>query len=210
MEFEARATIAKPREFVWKMITYPGGWKTWYGGELKRVDPEWQEGAELVWANGNISEITEFIPLKVLGWGSSVKCQITLTEEENGSTALVYSEKVGGHLSVSNPSAKQAQCNSTTRDLKNYVESSSGGGGCFIATAAYGTSTAQEVIELQNFRDYKLRKTYYGGLAIRVYEAVSPPIARFISTRNLLRLAVRNLFIIPLVTLIRQAKRSTK
>ncbi len=122
MTFDSTVTITKPREVVWEVITNPATWKAWYGGELHKADPAWQKGAHLVWAAGPASEITEFTPLELLGFGGDVSCRITLTDGKDGSTVLAYSESVGGHLSISDPSAKQAQCDETAEGLKAFTE----------------------------------------------------------------------------------------
>lgn len=68
---------------------------------------------------------------------------------------------------------------------------SSGGGGCFIATAAFGSYYAPEVILLQKFRDRILLASEPGRLFVQFYYRVSPPIADFISQDDLLRRATR-------------------
>lgn len=68
---------------------------------------------------------------------------------------------------------------------------SSGGGGCFIATAAFGSYRAPEVVLLQKFRDRILLASEPGRLFVQFYYRVSPPIADFISQDDLLRRATR-------------------
>ena len=48
------------------------------------------------------------------------------------------------------------------------------GGGCYVATAVYGSYDCPEVWTLRRFRDEVLAKTWYGRLFIRLYYAVSP------------------------------------
>lgn len=51
------------------------------------------------------------------------------------------------------------------------------GGGCYIATAVYGSYDAPEVLVLRSFRDQVLRKHWFGRCFIKAYYFLSPPIA---------------------------------
>lgn len=53
-----------------------------------------------------------------------------------------------------------------------------GGGGCFIATAAFGSYLAPEVVVLRQFRDNVLLRSHAGRLFVRGYNACSPRLAR--------------------------------
>ena len=65
--------------------------------------------------------------------------------------------------------------------------------GCFIATAAYGTSMARSLDVLRAVRDRALLTNPLGRLFVAAYYAMSPPIARAIATDERLRAAVRKL-----------------
>ncbi len=54
----------------------------------------------------------------------------------------------------------------------------SDGGGCYIATAVYGSYDAPEVLTLRAFRDQVLQKHWLGMCFIKAYYFLSPPIAR--------------------------------
>jgi polyhydroxybutyrate depolymerase len=72
-------------------------------------------------------------------------------------------------------------------------------GFCFIATAAYGTSTAEQLDVLRAFRDDVLLKSTVGSRLVDFYYRTSPPIANFISEHGVVRTLVRELLIDPIV-----------
>lgn len=51
-------------------------------------------------------------------------------------------------------------------------------GGCYIATAVYGSYDCPEVWVLRRFRDYHLAKTWYGRTFIKTYYSVSPTLVK--------------------------------
>ena len=79
----------------------------------------------------------------------------------------------------------------------NFVAAPSGG--CFIATAAYGTSTAEQIDVLREFRDNALLENTAGSLFVSLYYQLSPPVADFIAGNEPLRILVRELLIDPIV-----------
>jgi polyhydroxybutyrate depolymerase len=80
----------------------------------------------------------------------------------------------------------------------NFIEETPSGG-CFIATAAYGTPTAKQLDVLRAFRDEVLLKSTVGSRLVDLYYKVSPPIADFISEHNFVRTLVRELLVDPIV-----------
>jgi len=72
-------------------------------------------------------------------------------------------------------------------------------GGCFIATAAYGTPTAEQIDVLREFRDVVLLESIPGSQFVTLYYQFSPPVADFIAGNELLRTLVREFLIDPIV-----------
>lgn len=69
--------------------------------------------------------------------------------------------------------------------------SAGSGGGCFIATAAYGTSMAKEVKVLCKFRDEYLLNHKSGKVFVGTYYGISPALARYIEDKELIKSFVR-------------------
>jgi hypothetical protein len=74
---------------------------------------------------------------------------------------------------------------------------------CFIATAAYGSPLAREVVLLKTFRDDHLARGFCGRKFIQAYYRVSPSLARPIGRSTLLKQLIRWL-LAPFVWLIRK------
>ena len=66
-----------------------------------------------------------------------------------------------------------------------------GGGGCFIASAAYSGESAPAVLVLRDFRDRYLKTHAPGRAFVGAYYALSPPLARYLDAHPRLKPAVR-------------------
>ncbi|MGB5158173.1 MAG: choice-of-anchor D domain-containing protein [Desulfobacterales bacterium] len=64
-------------------------------------------------------------------------------------------------------------------------------GGCFIATAAYGSSLDAHIDVLRNFRDKHLLTNFAGKTFVSLYYKYSPPVANLISRHDTARAATR-------------------
>lgn len=73
-----------------------------------------------------------------------------------------------------------------------------GGGGCFIATAAWGSYLDSNVVVLREFRDKYLLTNRPGRAFVEFYYSVSPPVADYIARHDTLRFVAR-LLLTPLV-----------
>ena len=64
-------------------------------------------------------------------------------------------------------------------------------GGCYIATAVYGSYDAPEVMVLRQFRDNSLNKTFLGKCFIKAYYYLSPPVAKKLKNAKRINKLVR-------------------
>ena len=78
--------------------------------------------------------------------------------------------------------------------------------GCFIATAAYGTASAEEIDILRQFRDESLSKNALGTWFIRNYYIFSPPIADFIAENDVVRTLVKEYLVDPTAIILELTK----
>jgi hypothetical protein len=68
------------------------------------------------------------------------------------------------------------------KEYKKYLaelEEKSHQGGCYIATAVYGSYDCPQVWTLRRYRDFTLAATWYGRVFIRAYYAVSPTLVKW-------------------------------
>jgi len=95
---------------------------------------------------------------------------------------------------------------STLQFITNALSKPLSGGGCFIATAAYGTPTAEQIDVLRDFRDIVLLKSAAGSQLVTLYYHLSPPVADFISGNISLRTLIRELVVDPIVWVVADTK----
>jgi hypothetical protein len=76
----------------------------------------------------------------------------------------------------------------------------SGSGGCFIATAAYGSYLHPYLQRLRTFRDKLLLPTTLGRRFVETYYSISPPAVKWISERPWAK-GVTQAFLLPIISL---------
>jgi len=99
----------------------------------------------------------------------------------------IYSYRVAAY----NDYGELMSASSVPVEVSGGGSAGSGATKCFIATAAYGTPMAAEVLKLRKFRDEHLLTNRAGRAFVRWYYRHSPPVAEYISQRKVARMLVR-------------------
>lgn len=68
-------------------------------------------------------------------------------------------------------------------------------GGCYIATACYGSYDCTQVLTFRHFRDEYLSQTIAGRMFIRTYYALSPSIAKWLENKHRINTFIRKNFL---------------
>ena len=71
--------------------------------------------------------------------------------------------------------------------------SGGGGGGCFVASAAFGSFTTKAVIELCNIRDGVIQCSQVGGSMLQLYYSLSPAPSNKLKDNAALRAFLRKI-----------------
>ncbi|MCR4637084.1 MAG: TFIIB-type zinc finger domain-containing protein [Butyrivibrio sp.] len=72
----------------------------------------------------------------------------------------------------------RGQAESKIKDIDPEYVAPPSTGGCYVATAVYGSYDCPEVWTLRRYRDYNLAMTWYGRTFIQLYYAISPYVVR--------------------------------
>lgn len=64
-------------------------------------------------------------------------------------------------------------------ELANKITAAPKKGGCYVATAVYGSYDCPEVWTLRRYRDFELASTWYGRAFVHTYYAVSPTLVKW-------------------------------
>jgi hypothetical protein len=118
----------------------------------------------------------------------SGKGVLTIKDDD---VADVSSEVISGKAVIVDPGAPGIPVPEPVVSAAAATDASSGGAGCFIATAAFGSYFDPYVTILRNFRDGFLLTNRAGQAFVEWYYRVSPPIADYISGSEPLKAGVR-------------------
>jgi hypothetical protein len=113
--------------------------------------------------------------------------QIAELSEAREFRVVLVNPSAGASIS---PSSGGVRVSPTDDDLDLFPDAG-GSGGCFIATAAYGSYLHPHVAALRDFRDAQLATRAAGRAFVAWYYRVSPPLAAIIERHDSLRFAAR-------------------
>ena len=108
-------------------------------------------------------------------WEESIKLEELKNDFEKLNECSIFSYVT--NLPQKNESLKEDAVKN--RVYQQSQSSSQSGGGCYIATAIYGSYDCPEVWTLRRYRDYTLAETWYGKIFIKFYYAVSPTLVKW-------------------------------
>jgi len=83
-------------------------------------------------------------------------------------------------------------------DIKKQPKQHSQSGGCYIATACYGSYDCTQVLTFRNFRDEYLNRTLAGRMFIKTYYALSPSFAKWLENQYRINTFIRENFLEPI------------
>ena len=123
---------------------------------------------DLLYTLGNQIE-KRYTSMSVALWESGIKMHMSFihllaNKEANMAIVTEYSDKI-----------RKYKPEFVTPELPQKKSS----GGCYVATAVYGSYDCPQVWTLRRFRDNRLAETWHGRAFIRTYYAISPTLVRW-------------------------------
>ncbi len=88
----------------------------------------------------------------------------------------VFTDKQGNAAVINSYNEKIKKYDSTYQAPQTNMTQD---GGCYVATAVYGSYDCPQVWTLRRFRDYTLAESWYGRAFIRTYYAISPTLVKW-------------------------------
>ncbi|MBN1345279.1 MAG: HYR domain-containing protein [Phycisphaerae bacterium] len=149
----------------------------------------------------SINHLSDVLAARTAPAGEEELCRLVLDKLDAAETVLMEAdtqlETADGAKDPQERATLRAVANQyiqTASDLMGEIMAMADGGGvgtCFIATAAYGSPMAPDVLVLRDFRDRYLLTNAPGRWLASAYYRCSPPVARVIAGNDSFRLSVR-------------------
>jgi len=169
--------------------------KFWNGDGVPKSPTEYVKWMEKSARNGNKEAIVRWAVTRYTGAIDGVRCK---TDKEFDECRAIFEKALaeGDHFMlncrdvIDELYAEEARLGRKLRMSDLYGtgyengHSSQSSGGCYVATAVYGSYDCPEVWTLRRFRDYTLAETWYGRTFIKTYYAISPTIVKWFGDSN--------------------------
>ena len=177
-EQKAAYTEVANRVMIISDMLFNGAKKHYYG----IVDPQIKSNSKQEWINNGFAAMqcvyilgdnldllfgtdTEANQLSVSAWRQGIKWHQFLMGD--------LADKDGNRNVVNGYVSKIKKYDSA------YTAPQESTGGCYVATAVYGSYDCPQVWTLRRFRDFTLAETWYGRAFIRTYYAISPTLVKW-------------------------------
>ena len=170
-----------------------------------------EEGANaaLIWDANSESDIAgyEVYRSKVKGSGYEKIADVATniyqdTQITSGNTYYYRITAVDSNANISGYSQEAVLVSAQSAIATAVSDTSKKTEQCFIATAAYGTPLADEVVSLCEFRDRVLLNIWKGRIFVATYYSYSPRIADWIRERETIK-AITRVMLCPIVNIVR-------
>jgi len=123
LKLKVEIIINRPRERVWDFFTTSRNWKRWWGADLKKVEPGWEEGAIITWGNDTTSSIIELIPQEMIRIGNNLISNIWQFKVFDKEKTLVEWEVISPIARFSDGGvAYRIELEATLKKLKQCIE----------------------------------------------------------------------------------------
>ena len=116
-----------------------------------------------------VEELKSYYPDRKMGAVKYVKDLKNIGVDEAKKLVEEYLFGPPSYTTSSNSTSKTPSSDSTNTSS----------GGCYVATAVYGSYDCPEVWTLRRYRDYTLAETWYGRAFIKAYYAISPTLVKW-------------------------------
>jgi hypothetical protein len=146
------------------------------------------------------SKLGWYIYPKVLIAADRMSANITLTDGGDGDDDGLTNGEIVDPGGFGVPTEGTPTLSGNANTVSNSTSSSKGGGGCFIATAAYGSYLAPHVQILREFRDSFLLTNAVGKVFVDFYYQHSPRFADWIVKHAIAR-AITRILLLPVVAM---------
>ena len=93
--------------------------------------------------------------------------------------SMINKSTFNDELTTEKITAKKEQIQQEIKKLHPDYQIPQNSGGCYVATAVYGSYDCPQVWTLRRYRDYTLAQTGYGRAFIKTYYAISPTLVKW-------------------------------